>query len=220
MLSAPRETVADVVQRRGITEIVHFTSNEGLVHILKDGAVRSREQLQPQFWAENVMNARKRWDTNHFDYISLSISWINAAFFDICANKWHAETDRFWVLLSFDASILEHDDVLFTTTNNGYEPNVRRAPGASGLEALFAPRIAERATRHVDRLTGLPARYPTCPQAEALYHRTLSLEYLRRVYVYDPELHDVVSAQAHTVHRNLPEIVIDPARFGQRPVTE
>jgi hypothetical protein len=203
--------VAAVAASRGITRIMHFTTNSGLVGILASRAVKARERLPEEKYVEHVYkpNALFRRDPDHLDYVNLSIECINGRFFHICSTRWHRGEDRWWCILSFGSDILSHDGVLFTTTNNMYTA-VQRAAGAAGLEALFAPRIHQYEERWVTREPSLDAKFPTCPQAEVLYPGQLNTQALQEIYVSRPEDGDVVAAQLNILPHPGVRITVAP----------
>jgi hypothetical protein len=209
-----------IIARRQIAEIVHFTSNNGLVGCLQLGALVSRRQLPAEKHLSYVVapTAAVRAEESEFfdkdrdwlDYVNLSISEINARYFRF-ASGWHQGSDRWWVVLSFDSAILGHDGVYFTTTNNIY-PLVRRGEGAAGLDALFGNSIRRKAGWIASR--NLRAEnLPTCEQAEVLYPYRLSLDYLRKVYVRTDEQHDIVSGWLNLYRRGDVEVVIGDEKF-------
>lgn len=210
-------TISDVVTQRKITEILHFTTNEGLLGILYSRAVKSRKRLPQEKQLEFIYkpNAVFRKDSDWLDYINLSISQINYQFFEVSATRWHRERNIWWCVLSFNPVILSHPGVWFATTNNKYT-GVRRATGVNGLQALFADRISQWAGKIVRRDSGLHVNFPTCRQAEVLYPGELSTEYLQRVYVATGEDHDDICGQcAGVCHPDievhvLPEIFKEP----------
>ncbi|CAN7161510.1 DUF4433 domain-containing protein [Paraburkholderia hospita] len=219
------ETIKEVVIARGISEVVHFTSNHGLVGALQVGAVVSRRQLP----AENHLayiaaptsatrrEAEEYFDKNEdwLDFVNLSISEINASYFNFASKKWHVTGDRWWAILSFSPDILSHDGVYFATTNNIYD-FVSRQPGASGLEKLFAPSVRRKGSWTAyrrDRAENLP----TCEQAEVLYPKRLSLDYLERVYVQNGDDYDLVSGWLNYYKRPDVQVLIDAAKFDGQP---
>ena len=135
-------TINEILRQRQITEILHFTTNEGLLGILYSRSIKSRQKLPKEKTLAYIYqpNAVFRKDKDWLDYINLSISRINYQFFDISANRWHRDRNIWWCVLSFDPVILSHSGVYFTTTNNVYT-GVRRDTGEKGLQALFDSRI-------------------------------------------------------------------------------
>jgi len=189
-------TIEEIVMRRGISEVLHFTTNQGLLGVLHSGYLKSKKRLQTDQRLEFIFsaNAPFRKDLEWLDYANLSLSRINSRFFDISKNRWHRDRDIWWCVLSFEPIILSHDGVYFTTTNNMYT-GVRRSRGPEGLEAMFAEKIVRLRGNTVIRERKTPAAFPTCMQAEVLYPGELSSGFLRKVYVACDEDADEVYGQ-------------------------
>ena len=66
-------------ERRGINQVVHFTTVRGAVGILAAKAVKSRTRLREDRYLEHVYkpNAQLRKDEAWLDYVNLSIERIN-----------------------------------------------------------------------------------------------------------------------------------------------
>jgi hypothetical protein len=207
-------SVQDVIERRKIAEVLHFTTNSGLAGILASRSVKSRAILPTEKGLEHVYspNCQYRKDTAWLNYVNLSISQINLHLFGISSEKWHAGEDLWWTILCFDPVTLTHEGVYFTTTNNMYT-GVRRGQNEEGLEALFAQRITRWAGNDVQREEGTPDAFPTCGQAEVLYPEELSTSYLRRAYVLEEEHGDTVAGQLAALDHGAVEIVVEPSVF-------
>jgi hypothetical protein len=187
-------TVAELLEERGIEEVLHFTTNRGIVGILSQREVLSRRRLPREKLLEHIAypNASTRpeeaWyfdkSEDWLDYVNLSLSEVNSRFLDV-SNRWHADEDVWWVILSFEVSIVSHAGVWFATTNNGY-PHCKRKRGREGLEALFESPIPRKGNWAAYRAQREP-RLPTCEQAEVLYPKSVSTDYLRKVYVSQEE---------------------------------
>src|SRR6185437_14210087 len=182
-------SVADVIRRRGIIEVVHFTMSKGLLGTLAAGAVLSRVRIHDEEILEFIarVNSTRVIDPGDEDRVNLSISEINHRFFNISSSKWHPNDQ--WAVLAFDPEILTHDGVVFVTTNNGY-PAKRKGDGETGLEALFASTVRGYYGREEQRSAGMPDYLTTDEQAEVLYPQRLSVEYMKAVYVKDGAFQD------------------------------
>lgn len=189
----PAEPTADpeimeIVARRGITEVLHFTTApSGLVGICATGAVRSRDRLDVDKYIEYIYApncADRLKDKEWTDYVNLSISQVNKYMLDKSVD-WHPPTTGvWWAVLSFDPLILSHPGVYFATTNNTYSATVKRGTGREGLEALFAPSMLwGHFNTRLRRYHDMPPSLPTHEQAEVLYPAEVSLKYLRGIYV-------------------------------------
>jgi hypothetical protein len=189
-------TISELVEAHGITEVLHFTTNTGLLGILASRGIMSRKRLPESEYLEHVYqpNVRVRKDPEWLDHVSLSISRINAEFFGH-SSRWHEHDGVWWCVVSVDPVILTHPGVFFATTNNMYT-GVSRASGPEGLKALFAPRVHRWAGNDVDRRPGLSTTCTTCPQAEVLYPRFVPSDYFRCVYVATGEHADIVGSQS------------------------
>lgn len=209
-------TIQEIIERRGIIEVVHFTTHRGLLGTLHSRALKSRNRLPREIDLKYIYkpNADTRKDVGWLDYVNLSISHINSAYFSSSC-RWHREEDLWWCITAFDPVILTHPNVHFATTNNMYT-GVSRGTGPEGLERLFAPRIVRWYRNVVIRAANLPESYTTCEFAEILYPGEVSIDFLRRVYVERGEDQDEVYAQLHMIGVQGIDVVIDPTKFGQR----
>ncbi len=213
-------SIDQIINERGISEILHFTTNAGMAGVFASGVLRPRQRLSSDKYLEHVYRSncpdRSR-DAEWHDYVNLSITRINARLLGISDGKWHGDLQGWWCILSFRPAIMAHDGVVFTTTNNMYS-GVVRTEGAAGLEALFGPRIhqyTQRGSVHsVTRLPRAVSSETTCPQAEVLYPGDLSVTHLQRIYVRDPEHSDAASAIISAVAGNEVEIVVDRSQFS------
>ncbi len=206
-------TFDGIIGRRGITEIMHFTTNCGLLGILDSSACKPRLRLNDNQRLEFILhlNTPRVMDQEWGDYLNLSISRLNQNLFDISSIQWHPSAC--WRILCFDVEILKHEGVVFVTTNNIY-PSAQRGNGPDALEALFAPLIYGRYRAQIRRTVDMPLFFTTCEQAEVLYPEGLSTDYLRRIYVLNGDDQDDVSAQLSITRHDHVPVIIDPSKFG------
>lgn len=211
-------TINDEIARRGITEVLHFTTNNGLVGILRSGGVLSRDRLPNEAQLEFIFraNAEYRRDVAWLDYVNLSVSKINRSFFQVAVNRWHRNRMDivFWCILSFDPVIMSHGGVYFTTTNNFY-PSVLRSQGLRGFQSMFAPTVSGRYASAINR-GDIEEKFTTCEQAEVLYPGMVPIEFLRRIYVANSDDgHDIAGAFAGVLSasREQPIVEVRPELF-------
>ncbi|MGE0758566.1 MAG: DarT ssDNA thymidine ADP-ribosyltransferase family protein [Pirellulaceae bacterium] len=213
-------SVADVIAKRGIGEVVHFTTSHGCLGTLYTKTLLSRARLQDDEMVRYLFaaNAELRRDVAYLDHVSLSLEHINTEFYRVSANKWHRNEPIFWCILAFDPVVLTHDGVVFATTNNIYS-SVRRGMGEAGLSDLFADRVARWSTTPiVTRSSNTKASYPTCFQAEALYPGSLSTEHLQRIYVRTrADQSETIGFLKATFHPEI-DVIVAPSKFEDRPV--
>jgi len=206
-------TIRDIIRKRHITEVLHFTTHRGLLGSIHSGAVKSRKRLPAEVDLKFIYkpNAIYRKDPAWLDYVNLSISRINSVFFATSC-RWHRAEDLWWCFMSFDPEILTHPGVYFATTNNMYT-GVEHGAGSAGLESLFATRVVRYNGNIAMRSTQLADNFTTCVQAEALYPGELSVKHLRRVYVETNEDQDEVYAQMHMIGVFGVDVIVDPRLF-------
>lgn len=213
-------SVTDIIAKRGIREVVHFTTSHGCLGTLYTKTLLSRARLQDDEMVRYLFaaNAELRRDVAYLDHISLSIEHINTDFYRVSANKWHRNEPIFWCILAFDPVVLSHEGVVFTTTNNIYS-SVQRGMGEAGLNHLFAERVVRWSTTPVvTRSLNTKASYPTCFQAEALYPKSLPTEHLQRIYVHTgADQSETIGFLKATFHPEI-DVIVAPEKFQDRPV--
>ncbi len=193
--AADAAEIEETITRLGIEEVVHFTTNRGVLGMFASGAILPRSQLPKEKYLEHVYkpNAAERKDPNWTGCNSLSITRVNTDFFGV-SRYWHAHTEVWWAVVSIDPVVLTHAGVVFVTTNNIY-PSRIRGTGAPGLEAIFADPVLGKFGHEHRRTPELPENCTTDVQAEVLYPGRISTEFIRRVYVLTDQHADIVSSQ-------------------------
>lgn len=200
----------------GVEEILHFTTNKGVLGILDARALKARARLNVDERLEYIFQpnaANRDKDAAWLDYVNLSVSRINNQFFGASGN-WHRDKNLWWCVLSFDPAILGHAGVHFTTTNNIYT-GVRRGQGEEAFVNMFAPRVIRWTNNYADRSAATLPSHTTCVQAEVLYPGQVSTEFLKRIYVLDEQSADELAAQFHVLRHPEVPIEICPRIFSQ-----
>ena len=214
-------TIRQIIDERGIAEVLHFTTHKGLVGTLASRALQSRYRLPEDQYLQHILhvNAAVRPEANAFfdksdnwlDYVNLSISEINRRYFEV-SERWHADGDVWWAILSFDPVVMTHENVVFATTNNAYDL-CERERGAPGLNALFAQSIGRKAPSWRVYRGARSTELPTCEQAEVLYPAAVSTDFLRRVYVREEEHQDQVAGWLEEFGSASVEVVWSQSKF-------
>lgn len=221
MKDSERAAISELVARRRITEVVHFTTNKGLLGCLAAQEVLPRNRLLEQQLLKHIAypNARFRSEeSDSFDksedwisYVNLSISEISMNLFR-SSQRWHAGADVSWFIMAFTPVLLGDAGVYFSTTNNIYELTMR-GTGSAGLEALFSPVVPRRVGWNAQRRRRLDHQ-TTCEQAEVLYPTGLPLTYFQRVYARDGDDADWATATLSTYGRHDVAVTVNPAKFN------
>ena len=217
-------TVEAELLRRNITELLHFTTNRGVTGTLAQGALLSRYRLPSESYLQHVLhvNSETRPEASYFfdksdnwlDYVNLSISEINRRFF-LVSQRWHSQSEVWWAILSFDPVIATHENVVFATTNNSYDYCVR-AKGQEGFDRLFASSIRRKPPSWVAIRGAREDRLPTCEQAEVLYPGQVPVTFLRKIYVFEDDHHDLAVGMLHFFGHAGVEVVVSPSKFVGR----
>lgn len=202
-----------IVTRRGVNEVLHFTSNRGLLGILVSESIQPRALLEADEYLSAIFtaNAPVRRDPAWIGHVSLSISRINTSFFGYSTYT-HADEGLWWCVLSIDPEVLGHDGVVFCTVNNIW-PKVERDYGANGLEALFADRVIGSYDRVITRPNPANDAWPTCIQAEVLYPGKIPSTMIQRIYFDDAVHRAAGEAQIATVEHSAIPCEVNPSVF-------
>lgn len=189
-------SVAERARELGVTEILHYTSNRGIMGSVLKRALLSREQVeQDPDVAFIFKGVWVRKDPEWVNYISLSVSRINL---DLLDRSRKNLPDFWWAVMSFDVDILDDEGVWFTTTNNIYGP-CRRALGVPGFDAMFGEPIAfGHHGSMMTRTHGMPRAWPTDRTAEVLYPERIDLTRLRKLYVLEAQHRRLIHAWTDT----------------------
>ncbi|MEI8719790.1 DarT ssDNA thymidine ADP-ribosyltransferase family protein [Mesorhizobium sp. ISC11] len=219
-------TIPEIVNERGIREVLHFTTNLGLTGCLHSGKLFARSHLKKEENLKSILTLNAPFRSEEEDWFDQTVKWIdyvNLSISEITTNlfkhslKWHAGRDLYWIILSFDPEILAHDGVYFSTTNNIYDLTVRGL-GPKGLLALFDDVVPRKRHNGWKAYRGRRAAHlSTCEQAEVLYPDAVPMEYLRRVYVRQGEEADRVAAVLGNFGRADVEVIVDEAKFRGNP---
>jgi hypothetical protein len=194
---------ADVLvyaQERGIEEVLHFTTNRGLIGVLSRGKVYSRDHLNQDDYLDSVklLNcATRERDKAWTGYVNMSLTTVNKSMLNT-SEGWHRLDNIWWAVLSFNVEILAHPGVYFAATNNVYS-QAKQTPGLAGLHAMFAPFVEwGHYGSTARRNSAMNDAQPTHVQAEVLYPEAVPLSYLRSIYVHEPEHTDEIAGLVAT----------------------
>ena len=100
--------IKDEVAARNITQVVHFTTLNGLTGILHTKALKASKGLDAEQSLEHILqhNAPYRSDKHWTGYVNLSVSRINTSYFNYSSEKWHPTYE--WCIICLKPEILEH----------------------------------------------------------------------------------------------------------------
>lgn len=205
-MSGPSEAAA----RRGVSELVHYTTQKGIHGTIASAALLSRAQLdQEEYLALIREPVWPRRDAPWIDHISLSVTTINDDLFRRSRSHF---LHLWWAVIAVSPAVLDDASVVFTTTNNIF-PSVQRGEGSDGFEAMFADNVVGR-YGVVQTRAGLPDSQPTDRAAEVLYPQRLETSRIQAIYVVEPDhKHMILSWCAALDHQDIP-VEVRPDAFG------
>ena len=175
--------IRDIVERRRIETLCHFTRVENLSSIMRLGLL-GRRQLE--------LNGIPflRIDNERIDgypgAVCLTISFPNYRLFYKKREEfrnWSRVEHNQWVVLLLEPRLLWELECAFCT-NNAADSRVARIPleerkKSEALKSMFGDFPT------FNRPRNLPPHYPTSPQAEVLVFDTVPISYLKEVHFYD-----------------------------------
>jgi hypothetical protein len=179
-------SVAEQAARREVTRLCHLTPFRNLLHIARDGALRSTKEL-----AEDERAAFDRQDLarldGHPDHICCTVQYPNV---------WYLRSKRRnatplqrlfpdWVCLLIDPSYLSAHGTLLCHRNAASGSGAYLAAGPDAFAAMYAESV-EGATGTIGR-DHKPDSCPTDDQAEVLIPKRIPLEDANQVVVADEE---------------------------------
>lgn len=165
-----RLAIRDVVEKKEISNVIHFTRIENLKNILEKGVI-SRNKLHED---EQVFsfNDHYRWDEKT-DYSCFSIEFPNIEMLRALEYK---TSNKNWAILVFDSQILYNYDCLFYYTNAASNEvrhkNIKEFEDAAALEKLFS-------WEQDNRPHYLCINDPTDVQSEVMIKDNVDIKYLK-----------------------------------------
>jgi hypothetical protein len=200
------EDIQDVLARRGIPALYHFTRNANLSHILEHGLL-SRNEIAARGIDAHVSD-QLRLD-GHLNAISVSIGFPNYRMF----YSLRCATNQEWAVIAFKPELLSMCDCCFYPTNAAASamaalpPDTRR--GCSALEEMFA----SPAPCGVERDAAIGSHLPTDPQAEVMVLEPIDPMFIDGIYFQsDYWLKRAIEQQAALAER----AGVDPRLFSYR----
>jgi cold shock CspA family protein len=168
------------IAERGIFCLCHFTTIENLQGIYREGGLLSIYQLQSRnSHYDQIDQVRVDGNLNH---ICCSINSYNERY--LYRARLKHET-KCWVLLTIKPDYLWKQGTLFCPINAASQWGAHIKKGFAGLKSMYEPVVTDRkGTKHTRE--GLPARKPTCIQAEVQVHESISLDDVLRIVVATP----------------------------------
>lgn len=184
-----RASMEEIIRRRQITALYHFTPLENLPDILENGLL-SRNQMEKKGIQAFIPDSDRL--DGCLDYISLSIGHPNYKMFYVKRNE---DTRRIWLVLELDPKLLLDHSCRFHQTNAAkageQDISIELLESAEGLERLFDSKVGS-----VERSDEINLCDPTDPQAEILVKGSISKEYFQAIWIESGEIYDELPPEA------------------------
>ncbi len=172
----------DEIKERGIEYLIHFTTTSNLSSILENGKLMSREILESNDLAFDIIDSHRYDDLKQ--YINLSLSGPNTEMFKA---KRRDYKDRNWCVLKIDPKHIYDRETRFSYHNAAH--TVKLQDGISGDLSQFKKLFKQKlditnsyGTLNVEtRDSQLLPKYPTCVQAEILVRDSTPIESILEV---------------------------------------
>lgn len=148
----------DLLNKRGITRLVHFTRVKSLKMIIDDGKIESTRILRKTRRRISI-NDRMRLDS-HLDYICCSVQYPNVYLLD---NYRKRNTANKWVILFLNTDLIISNSTRFSRVNAAKYRGQLVQDGIEGFESMF-----RRQVHGMYRLSTHLFNCPTDIQSEVL----------------------------------------------------
>lgn len=187
-----------LLQKRGVTRLVHVTYQKNLVSILSEG-------LRPGVPGKDELRL-----DDYNGALCFSLVWPNLSMFNKRCHDFPEEVNDH-VVIEVGPRMVERDDAAFSTTNAAAKV-ARIGQGRDALERLFAQSVAVPGGRvDRDKPIPVPSQLPTSQQAEVLFTAPIALQDI--VAVHFPMASSRQRFQAHCRQPGA-ELRISPALFA------
>lgn len=171
----------EIIQKRDIKRLCHFTKSSNLPFILGDGKFEKNGILSTrQVKTSPILNAMddKRYD-NKLDYVCCSVQHLNPWYFGLRKKENGNDIFHEWALLYIDPSVID-DTTLFCPVNAATRRGAYIKQGEDAFRSLFNQEVkytkSGNETQVRYRKSGLPVNYSTDEQAEVLIKDKIPIE--------------------------------------------
>ena len=173
-----QEILSNLVEKRKIFELLHFTTTQNLVNILDEEAIFSRDTCEKlrnrgvkiDFPDEQRMDGRT-------DCTSVSISWVN---YKMLHTKRAEQPFNDWVVLKLSSKALILLEALYCPTNAAHK-KMRTHIGKYDIEHMFVdPIVTEQGKETTRSEIGIADCQTSDPQAEVLIRSTIDIDLVKK----------------------------------------
>jgi len=214
MFKSDRRAFETELSTRGITRLIHFTTEQNLPIIMEAGSVLSRSHLtEIRHPDESILDAvvtndQVRLD-NRPDYVNVSIEHPNIPLLNAYKRR-NSLSHVNWCLLALSPELIFHRDTLFAITNAA--SNRAKKAGISGDISDFRRLFSDTAKPN-DSALNSNSKYPVDIQAEVLYQGSIPTGYIDEV-IFETDEHQAKTVAAlRLLGVPVPKNKVDPRMF-------
>ncbi|GLB46185.1 hypothetical protein WR164_01640 [Philodulcilactobacillus myokoensis] len=158
----------NIIQKRGITCLCHFTKSSNLPFIFgnddSNNGLMSTTHIAQSKYLQQI--DKRRFD-GHEDYISCSVQKINTRFYNFRERKNKDDLFHEWAIVFIDPSVINNTS-LFCQTNAAVRNGALIESGPTAFESLFNKVTLAARGRKTYRNANYPPNRPTDMQAEVM----------------------------------------------------
>ena len=219
-IEAYQNGIRDVLERRRIKRLYHFTRIENLQSILTHGLLSVTEMSQKKITRFN--NDHRRYDGKK-NCISLSVEYPNS---DNLRRFMDDREGSKWIVLAIDPEVILNHKCYFAEHNAASHSiatclDDRMSP--ESFENMFAKEINvafSHGRRTIDRYPGSPSYWPTSLQAEILVDGKIDPEYITAIYFQDETDKDSYKGKIRGKRLLVNELLFKKSRYQYRNFRE
>lgn len=191
--------VKDIIKQRNITKLIHFTSQENIESIKKNGILSRDKMINDKI--DFDYNDHLRLD-NHLDAICLSVQIPNKHLID-CFHQHFP--DKMYKIIEIDPAILyqiNHNNKPVKRIYFDYNAASRYSKSSTNnMNIMFQKEIRKRSIVH-NRYDLNSDNIPTSDQAEILFFSDIPSKYILNIIDYKEEINDSTNQIAKALENN------------------
>ena len=167
----------DILTRRGVTRLCHFTKLQNLTHIITcaDGILASSSIRQD---TKNV-NDTARYD-GELDFVCCSVQYPNSWFLHKAMQNYPDKIFSEWVVLYIHLNILEYKNTKFCPCNASRANGAYISKNMDNIDSIFASTVSTFAYPKTSKMLSC---CPTDGQAEILIENNIPRKYIQAIAV-------------------------------------
>ncbi|MEY8737054.1 DarT ssDNA thymidine ADP-ribosyltransferase family protein [Lactobacillus sp. AN1001] len=171
----------EIIRKRNITRLCHFTQSKNLIYILGDGSFEGNGLISNKdVRQEKILEVQdKNRHDGHPDYVCCSVQRVNRKLLMYRKKAGGGKLFNDWAVIYIDPSVIS-DTSLFCPVNAATGSGKYVARGSEAFESLFADELLIKGNT-IKREPGTPANITTDVQAEVLIKDKIPREYIQAI---------------------------------------